>query len=379
MLVIFITNGIGSFSQNRTLYVIDSIPYYNTMPFIKVLRPKYYNLHDDEIAKKEILFDKTEINNKGYKGVDTVYTIVTKEFINRKPEFKKIPDVKLFTVNGGFVYYNNTKKPYSGPFIETEINGKITTKGFYKNGKIVGKLYKYDPNGRIKNKINISTGQNIAYWPNGVVRSKTNGTHTYMAMYSSEGDLLYKRFSDINNNYESKVKVSKKYLKLKKPIVVKDYFKDDENYNDYINQLEYNDSIIQPMSYESYFFLSLTLFNYGEVEGCIQLLDTAINNEPLDIELRICRLYSIIYKYEFNKFISIKEYSEDHQPLLPSNDNLNEIDLNKICEDLNELKKYGYNHYCDYMNENEWGEPYGFFNIDLKKVDEIYCMKQNAP
>lgn len=378
LLIIIIGKQTLSIGQNNSLYVIDSIPYYDSLPFIHNLPLSYFNLQDDEMESKITITNPAEIKNLGHKGVDTIVVILTKVFVKRAPDFKKIPDQKLFSIKGRLVYFHN--RIYSGPYIETKMNGKIVSKGNYKNGLIDGNVIIYDNIGGVKKEVSYingyGKGRSKVYWTNGAVRTIEDKDDKGITIteYSSKGILLSKRKYD---NYYNTVyaRIPRDIRKQSKPQTLEQYFKNKDNYSNYLKSSGGHDSKIRPTSYEVFLHNGLTMFYYSEIEGCIQMLDSAITREPFDIDTRICRLYLTIYKFEHNKYKSITENSGSYKPTTPENVVVNETDYKKICEDVKVLVNNGYGPICEYMDEDMNGSPVFFYKVDINKVKEIYCKK----
>jgi hypothetical protein len=77
-------------AQNKTLYIIDSVAYFDNTPYV-VYHDKYDTLiHNDEIANYRIITNSIEIEKLGYSS-DSIVIINTKEMLNRPNELRIIP------------------------------------------------------------------------------------------------------------------------------------------------------------------------------------------------------------------------------------------------------------------------------------------------
>ncbi|HUW06223.1 MAG TPA: hypothetical protein VMW01_08165 [Williamwhitmania sp.] len=349
--------------QGKTLYVIDSIPFYQNMPFIKEIAADDMHLYDDEIASQKIYTDSVKIKNLGFEIFDTVIVIETKEMLKRPLELSKIPNKKLFQIYNTFIYYQNGDKPYTGPFIDYNINGSIKERGYINNGTIEGIVYEYDNMGKIKKEEDFKNGFSARsyreFWPNGKIKAKYNfsfSSPNEYSLYTSQG-----------------LKIPKSYKKITSFINEKQFHSDD-TYKTILKLFQNSNYRINQKSYDAFLFLGASLFYNGEVELAIQMLDSALVREPEDINSRICRLYCTIFKYENSKLRSIKPIKENYTfaPIDSSALSERPIDIRTICNDIHELKAQGYNHLCSYTYEDDEGSDVKFF-VSIPDAEKIYC------
>ncbi len=364
--ILFLTTNMAS-SQEKTLYVIDSIPYSQTMPFIKDLTTEDLLLYDDEIASRKIVTDSVEIKKMGFEDSDTVIVIETKGKLKRPTELNNIPNKKLFKIQNTFIYYKNAQKPYTGPYVDYNINGSLKERGYVNNGTIEGIVYKYDGMGRVKKeedyKNGISARSYREFWPNGNIKTKVNYSYSppndYI-LYSSNG----KRIKVVNKKITD--------------FIEEQDFQNKNNYQKFLNSFQSNNYRINEKSYASFLYLGTSLFYYGEVKLAIRILDSAIIREPLDIDSRVCRLYCTIFKYENKKPTSIKPIMDDYTfaPIDSSSVSEMESDLKNICNDIHELKMQGYNHFFTYKYEDEDGNDINFF-VSIVDAEKRYCTQKS--
>jgi len=374
--ILFISNTYIK-AQSRILYVIDSVPYYDDIFYIDYSERNKAFLYEDEIANSKIITDSIEIKKLGYHS-DTVIFILTKELLKRPNEYKMIQNIKKLKFYGTLLYNPDFSAPYTGSFIEYYINGKVERTGFIKAGVIEGKVKKYDGRGRLfvesEYKGGVEALPYTEFWPNGNVLTKCEEDQSLLvkcSTYTSTGKLMMEFTIDDDNTIHYS-KSLKKELKGLKQLVTKKHFKKNENYNQFLK--DYNKStLLNPKSFETYSFLGTMFLYYGELENAIHMLDTAISLEPSHYNSRICRLYCLIFKYEFNNFQTInnaKTFDIKNLELIEKDP----IDLLKICQDIEELKKQEFLHECEYKYEDFQGNEISF-KINLAEAEKKYCNK----
>lgn len=369
--------------QKQSLYVIDSVAYYEETPIFNSNERNEMFLHDDEIANSRIITNQNEIENLGY-HVDTVIFIITNELLHRPSEYKKLTNFKHLRFNNTLLFDRKLEKPFTGQFIDYNINGTIKRVGSIKNGIIEGIVKEYDKKGRlcieIEYKEGIRTNNFTEYWSNGNIRTKVEKNESqveHWSNYSSEGLMLseYSYDKDYNLKYS---KSQKERLKKFTTLIPENKFKSKSNYQTFLNEFKNIKLLFNPKSYDIYLFLGTSLFYCGELENAIQILDSAIAFEPSDVDSRICRLYCLIFKYEHKNCKTIykfpKYFDDKNYNSLINIDN----DFKNICQDIQELKNQGYSYECEYIYENYNGEGFAF-HINLKEAEKEYCKTINAP
>ena len=182
------------FSQNENenvLYVVDSIP------VIEEPKEEFETLTENEIDRVEVVKDKQAIENSGYKDLDGIIYIFTKEYAKRSDSIKTIPTTKLMTKRSGTWYLNENSDPYSGKFIDYYLNGKKQGEGILLNGKLNGKRLIYYTNGNISDEIEykngLSNGTEKRFYKDGTLMQKgdfKNGKEVGIwEMYHPNGQL----------------------------------------------------------------------------------------------------------------------------------------------------------------------------------------------
>jgi len=121
-------------SQNRILYVIDSIVYHEELPFMKAMKDKEIRLKPDEIERTEVLKGYEIMKLHRLSQYDSIVYITTKAYANRPAALKQIPDSKRFFITNGRYYFPNSRTPYSGPYLVTTTSGLLVYQGMMKNG-----------------------------------------------------------------------------------------------------------------------------------------------------------------------------------------------------------------------------------------------------
>lgn len=159
-----------SSSNEKILYVIDSIP------IIDDPDPSLGSLNNNDIANLNVITNKDKIQAIGYKDIDKVIFVTTKEFEKRSPELRKIPSVELMENKDDVWYLKKSSIPYTGKFVEYYLNGKLKGEGTFKDGKADGLRTAYYLNGNKKyfrNYVNgIAEGYSEEYFQNGKIQQK---------------------------------------------------------------------------------------------------------------------------------------------------------------------------------------------------------------
>src|SRR5690606_3732847 len=112
--ILFFTSLIcfGQNQEEKVLYIVDSIP------IIEEPKEGFGILSQDEIDKIEVLTEKKSIEAKGYKDLDKIIYVFTKEYSQRPDSIKSIPTTLKMERKNGKWFLNNDSKPYSGKFID---------------------------------------------------------------------------------------------------------------------------------------------------------------------------------------------------------------------------------------------------------------------
>src|SRR5688572_16117332 len=89
LIILFLTaivfHSFGQGSQERVLFVVDSIPIINDPD------EDDGELSEQDIETATVVTNKSEIEKLGYKDLDKIIFIITKEYTRRPDELKRIP------------------------------------------------------------------------------------------------------------------------------------------------------------------------------------------------------------------------------------------------------------------------------------------------
>src|SRR5688500_2881162 len=134
----------GQGTQERILYVVDSVA------IIEDPDEDNGELAETDIEGLTVVTNKVDIEKYGYKDLDKIIIIITKEFAKRSDDIKKIPTKKQIERKDGKWYSKGSTVPYSGPFIDYYFNGKKQVEGILKRGVLDGIRIVYYQNGNKK-------------------------------------------------------------------------------------------------------------------------------------------------------------------------------------------------------------------------------------
>jgi antitoxin component YwqK of YwqJK toxin-antitoxin module len=320
--------------QDRTLYIIDSIPVIDTPDDAE-------QLDNEDIDKLEIVTDLEKIKSLGYEGkVDKIMMITTKAYATRPDDVKSIPSTKKMTRVNGLWYYKNPDQPYSGKFIDYFANGKIQGDGVLENGKVEGirtvyylnssKRYFYTYSNGLEN------GPSEEYFINGKLKQKgifvNKKEEGLWQVFYSTGKL--KRESNFINNKQMLGKEELKFYELLSKGAT--HLKEGE-YTNAIRKLD--DAIKLNMSYaDLYFYRGTAKLNNFDFDKAIDDFDQAIALEPLYMEAISNRAFARLRKYEFKDARTLSNSKKITIMAAKDMVSIPKDDLDKICADL----KLGY-------------------------------------
>lgn len=351
------------FSQNQNenvLYVVDSIP------VIEEPKEGFVTLTENEIDRVEVLKDKKAIEKTGYKDLDGIIYVFTKEYANRPDSIKAIPTTKLMTKKNGTWYLKNSSKPYSGKFIDYYLTGKKQGEGTLFNGKLKGKRLMYHINGKLSDEIeyengfangtekryyedgtlmqkgNFINGKEVGIWemyhPNGQLKQRTNFVNGKMdgesVSYYSTGEIKGK------NVYKSGVyqkdKTNDKLFKLYNDSQV--LYKQ-VNYKEAIKKLD-KALELDPNWADGYFARATMKLNDFQFDEAIKDFNKTLEIEPYFTNAYSNRAFAILRKHELGNGRTLSK-SKDIQIIASKNTEIPESELTKICADLNKAVSLG--------------------------------------
>ncbi len=353
---------ISTFGQNqneRILYIVDSIP------IIDEPKEGFGTLTENEIEKVEVIKDKKIIETKGFKDLDGIIYVFTKEYEKRPDSLKAIPTTKKMTKKNG-AWFLKDSESYTGKFIDYYLNGKKEGEGFLFNGKLKGKRLLFYPEGNLSDEVEyenglqngiekryfkngtlmqtgeFKNGKEIGIWemyhPNGQLKQRTNFVNGKMdgesVSYYSTGEIKGKN-NYINGIYQ-KDKINDKLFEL--------YNQSQELYK----QMDYKGAIkkldaalkIEPNWSDGYFARGTMKLNNFQFEEAKADFDKTIQIEPFFTNAYGNRAFTIIRKYEFGDSRTLSK-SKDVQVFATKKVEIPELEIEKICLDLTKAVELG--------------------------------------
>jgi hypothetical protein len=163
-------NAFGQEPEERFLYVVDSIP------ILEDPEEGEGTLSENEIETITVVTNPGEIAKLGYKDLDKLIFIITKEYAKRPQDVRSIPTTKEMERRDGKWYLRNSASPYNGRFIDYYYNGRIQGEGVLKEGVLHGIRTVYHQNGNRKyfrTYVNgVLEGDTEDYFSNGQIHQK---------------------------------------------------------------------------------------------------------------------------------------------------------------------------------------------------------------
>lgn len=353
---------ISTFGQNqneRILYIVDSIP------IIDEPKEGFGTLTENEIEKVEVIKDKKIIETKGFKDLDGIIYVFTKEYEKRPDSLKAIPTTKKMTKKNG-AWFLKDSESYTGKFIDYYLNGKKEGEGYLFNGKLKGKRLLFYPEGNLSDEVEyenglqngiekryfkngtlmqtgeFKNGKEIGIWemyhPNGQLKQRTNFVNGKMdgesVSYYSTGEIKGK--NNYNNGIYQKDKINDTLFEL--------YNQSQELYK----QMDYKGAIkkldaalkIEPNWSDGYFARGTMKLNNFQFEEAKADFDKTIQIEPFFTNAYGNRAFTIIRKYEFGDSRTLSK-SKDVQVFATKKVEIPELEIEKICLDLTKAVELG--------------------------------------
>ena len=367
----------ATFGQNqneRILYIVDLIP------IIEEPKEGFGALSENEIEKVEVIKDKNLIETKGFKDIDGIIYVFTKEYEQRPDSLKAIPSTRSMTKKNG-TWFLNESEPYTGRFIDYYLNGKKEGEGYLFNGKLKGKRLLFHLNGFISDEVEydngISNGTEKRYYENGVLMQKgefKNGKEIGIWEMFHQNGLLKQRSNFVNGKMdgESVSYYSTGQIKGKNIYVNGIYQKDKINdrvyelYNqsqELYKQMDYKGAIkkldaalkINPNWSDGYFARGTMKLNNFQFDEAKEDLDKTIQIEPYFTNAYGNRAFTIIRKFEFSNSRSLSK-SKEVQVFATKKVEIPDSEIEKICLDLSKAVELGdknsmvleaFKKYCD--------------------------------
>jgi antitoxin component YwqK of YwqJK toxin-antitoxin module len=320
----------GQGAQERVLYVVDSIA------IIEDPDEEDGTLAETDIETLTVVTNKGEIEKHGYKDLDKIIFIITKDFAKRPDDIKKIPTTKQMERKNGKWFSKDSTVPYTGPFIDYYFNGKKQGEGILKEGVLEGIRTVYYQNGNKKyfrTYVNgVTHGQTVDYFPEGQIHQKGNFKNgkndgIWQDWYSGGQLKRQTQFKDgepIMTEEEKKLQaLFKKAMKMF----------DEYNYSGAAKTLD-KAVELNPNFSDAYFHRGTAYFNDFKFDEAIKDYDKAIELEPLYMEALSNRAFSRLRKYEFKNSRTLSKKSG--VTVMASKDKVEipKEELEKICSDL---------------------------------------------
>ncbi|QJP35446.1 tetratricopeptide repeat protein [Nonlabens sp. Ci31] len=361
ILILTLISTIGISQNERTLYIVDSIP------IIEEPKEGFGTLTENEIDRVDVLKDKQAIEKAGYKDLDGIIYVFTKEYAKRPDSIKAIPTTKSMTKNNATWYLKDSSTPYSGKFIDYYLIGKKQGEGMLFNGKLKGKRLLYHINGNVSDEIEyqngISNGLEQRFYEDGTLMQKgsfKNGKEVGVwEMYHQNGQL--KQRSTFNENgkmdgeFLSYYSTGKEkgnnaykngiYQKDKTTVKIYEYYNQAQdlykqgNFKSAIKK--YTKCIVLQENWaDGYFARGTAKMNNLEFDDAISDFNKTLEIEPYFTNAYSNRAFAIIRKYEFGNSRTLSK-SKDIQIIASKETEIPKSELTKVCIDLNKAVSLG--------------------------------------
>jgi antitoxin component YwqK of YwqJK toxin-antitoxin module len=259
-IISFATYGQGT--EEKILYVVDSIP-------VLDVTEEGATLVQTDVETLTVVTDKADILKHGYKDLDKIIFIITKEYARRSDELKKIPTVKRMKRKDGKWYLNDSAVPYSGPFIDYYYNGKKQGEGMFKDGLLEGLYTGYYQDGTTSYCTNyakgVENGESKEYFQNGKI-------HQEGAFKNGKDDGVWKEWYSTGQ--------LKRQTEFKEGKVIAT--KEEEKFH-------------------SLFSKGIQLFNEGNYSGAVRNYDKAIELNPNYSDVYFHRSRAYLYDLKFDQ------------------------------------------------------------------------------
>ncbi len=159
----------GQAPANKMLFIIDSIPLLHDPE-------KWNQIMPEDIADMNVVKNRDSLKLLGWKDLDGITYVFTKEYRNRPDSLKKIPGLKQMEMKNSAWHFHGV--PYTGKYIDYYNNGKKQNEGMLLNGRLNGALIIYFRNGNTKltgyYKQGLEHGRRNEYYKNGALMQSRN-------------------------------------------------------------------------------------------------------------------------------------------------------------------------------------------------------------
>lgn len=347
VLLFLCTDSIAQPSNNKTLFVIDSIPLLND--------PEDWNqITQDDIADIFVITNKDSLKTLGWEKLNAITYIFTKAYRNRPDSVKKIPSLKqmifkneawnlkdTFYTGKYLDYYNSGRIQNEGMLVDGKLNGKlivyfrngnIKSVASYKDGLLDGMMNEYYKNGRLALTRRFSQGRDIELWDSYFINGQKEREKKFqketrydtLISYYSTGKIsstrLFKNGEPIRGKYENDLNYySTMFMKYLQRGDIKT-----------ARKTIYKRWLIDSTSTDAHIYEGMLLTREFRFDEAISEFDKVLSMEPLDrnalVERGLARIKKFKYKnaiVEGNIFLSVDDLKS-----IPENE------LQKICSDI---------------------------------------------
>jgi hypothetical protein len=348
--------------NEKMLFVIDSIPL--------LTDPEEWNrILQEDIADFAVVRDKDSLKLLGWKQLDGITYIFTKEYRNRPDSIKKIPGLRQMKMLEGL--WNLDGSPYTGKYIDYYNSGRILNEGTLVKGKLHGELTVFFKNGNKKSVSNYKDGILHGIWNDYYVNGALRQTREYAEGKSRmtrrayfidgkiESEIRPKKTTSYDTSFEyySTGKVKQMRL-IRNGVAVPDKKADDIGYYSIkfyqsINEVDIkgaNKSFFKLWQIDStgadlHFKEGLLMMKEFRFNEAIDVFDRALSIEPLMREALAHRALAAIKKHKYpNAKVLPKDYKEG---LLTLQDivSIPDAERERICKDVQLAKYVDYSEY----------------------------------
>jgi tetratricopeptide (TPR) repeat protein len=329
----------GQGTEERVLYVVDSIPIINDPG------EEEGTLTENDIEILTVVTNKADIEKHGYKDLDKIIFIITREYFKRPVELRNIPTVKQMERKTGKWYFKGSSIPYSGQFIDYYFNGKKQGEGILKAGVLEGLRTVYNPDGTIsyyENYINgIENGESKEYFQNGEL-------HQEGAYKNGKEDGLWKEWYSTGQLKRQTEFKEGKVLSTKEDGKFHSLFSkgiqlfNEGNYSGAIKN--YDKSIELNPNYSDVYFHRSRAYLYDlKFDQALIDCDRAIELEPMYMEAYSNRAFVRIRKHELQNSRTLSKSSGVTVLATKDKVEIPKDELEKICSDLSKGIQLGDN------------------------------------
>lgn len=331
LLIAIAIHSFGQGTQERILYVVDSIPIINDPD------EDDGELKEQDVETLNVVTDKSEIKKLGYQDLDKIIFVRTKEYAKRPEELKRIPTLAQMERKNGRWCLKNSQTAYTGQFVEFYINGWMKGEGNFKDGLAEGLRTAYFPDGKtryIRNYVNgLENGEFKQFFANGKIEQegifKDAKEDGLWKLWYSTGEL--KKQAEFKNGKEITTKEDEKaYRQFSNASKL-------SSEGNYSAAVRVFDKVIElNPNYSDLYFHRGTAYLYDmKFDEAIKDYDKAIELEPLYKESISNRAFARLRKHEFKNSRTLSKNSGVTVLATKEKVEIPKEELDKICADLN--------------------------------------------